>query len=120
MIMRATTISNRLLALFVSFIAIPLSTTTVARGAPPLAEQAPADTLVYVGWAGADALKPAFDESHFAAVLNETNLQALIEQYLPWVWSPANGFNDPAQAAAAKQVMTILWHHPSVWYMRAM
>src|SRR5881227_1629949 len=91
------------------------------RAAAPLAEQAPADTLVYIGWAGADPLKPAYDQSHLAAVLDQSNFQQLLDEQLPKLWSmiAPRGQNDP-HVITVKQIMAIFWHHPTSWYMAAM
>src|SRR5258708_22371352 len=90
----------------------------VTNAAPPLAEQAPADTLVYVGWAGGDTLKPTYDNSNLSAVFNQTNLPQLLDQYLPKLWDSMGGPRQ--QADHVRQIATILSHHPAAWYLQAM
>jgi hypothetical protein len=81
-----------------------------ARADQPLADKVPADAIMYVGWAGADAVKPAYDQSHLAAVVNASNVPQLIDEYLPQLWQHMND-------AQAQKALTILWHHPSAWFL---
>ncbi|HSV14776.1 MAG TPA: H-X9-DG-CTERM domain-containing protein [Tepidisphaeraceae bacterium] len=95
------------------------------QAAPPLADQAPADTWVYVGWAGVDALQSAYEQSNLGAVVKQSNLPQLLDQHITMFWSSVSGpgrrggAEDP-QVAAARQIVSILWHHPTSFYWQAM
>ncbi|MEX2215341.1 MAG: hypothetical protein WD768_14510 [Phycisphaeraceae bacterium] len=54
-----------------------------AANAQPLAENVPADALIYVGWRGASDLGPGYEGSHLQAVLKASNLAELVEDFLP-------------------------------------
>src|SRR3982751_1703418 len=53
--------------------------------AQPLADRLPADTVVYVGWAGADSLGTQYEASHLKAVLEASNVPKLFDEFLPRV-----------------------------------
>ena len=47
-------------------------------GAQVLADRLPADTVVYVGWAGTDALGPAYEKSHMKGLIDTLKLPELV------------------------------------------
>ena len=55
---------------------------TVARSAQaqPLADRLPADTVVYVGWAGADSLGSQYEGSHLKAILDASNASKFVDE----------------------------------------
>ena len=54
----------------------------VAR-AQPLAERVPDDAMLYIGWAGADALGEAYKGSNLKGVLDNSRMRELFTQFIP-------------------------------------
>jgi prepilin-type processing-associated H-X9-DG protein len=84
----------------------------------PLANHVPDDAVVYIGWAGSDALQPAYDASHLKAVLSASNFADVLSQLIPQL---ENKITDPESKdsfALAQQVGAVLWKHPTTLYMR--
>lgn len=62
-----------------------------AGRAQVLADRLPTDALLYAGWAGSDALGPAYDASHFKAFLDSLNLPpSLAERFTAAFAAPAD------------------------------
>ncbi len=72
-------ISTRLVAWFIIFAA------PVIAKAQALADRVPADTIFYVGWQGVESPGPGYDGSHLQAVLNESNMPRVFDEFLPQV-----------------------------------
>jgi prepilin-type processing-associated H-X9-DG protein len=51
--------------------------------AQPLADRVPSDALLYVAWAGADKLAPAYAQSNLKGVLDSSNLPELFSELGP-------------------------------------
>jgi len=51
--------------------------------AQALADRVPSDALLYVAWAGADKLAPAYAQSHLKGVLDSSNLPELFSELGP-------------------------------------
>ena len=64
---------------------IALLSLVAPRGvvAQPLAEHVPQDALVYIGWAGAEHLGPAYQQSNLKAFLDASNIPELVNESLP-------------------------------------
>jgi len=45
--------------------------------------QSPGDSVVYVGWAGSDSLRPQYAGSHLKAILDASNARDLFDKTLP-------------------------------------
>ena len=60
-----------------------LVTLPAATFAQPLADRVPKDVLVYAGWAGSTGMGPAYDESHFKALLESSGVPNFVEKSLP-------------------------------------
>src|SRR3982751_4660865 len=99
---------SRLLTLCTVLLAAPM-----AAPAQPLADRMPADAIVYAGWAGADSLGPQYDASHLKAVLEASNVPALVDEFLPKVFERI-GQQDPQahDALAGAASLGKLWHKP--------
>lgn len=116
--MRALNTHQVFIALLFSFVIIAAR---AGGAAQPLSDQVPADALVYVGWAGADALKPTYDQSHLAAVVNATNLPQLIDEHLPQFWQQvAGGGARPQQSATMKKLAELYWRYPVAFCIQPM
>lgn len=76
--------------------------------AQPLADRVPADAVLYVGWAGAEAMEPAYEQSKLRAVLDDANLRKMVGDLMPQVAAMAQEQAD-ADAAAALSVARKLW-----------
>src|SRR5437762_11085231 len=64
-------------------VVVALLISPVFATAQPLADRLPNDTLVYLGWRGADSLGPGFEGSHLKGVLDASNLSQVINEFLP-------------------------------------
>lgn len=51
--------------------------------ADPLAERVPGDVLLYVGWAGTEAVEARYEGTHLQAVLDQTQVGTLFRDVLP-------------------------------------
>jgi hypothetical protein len=51
--------------------------------AQPLADKVPADALLYVGWAGAGKLGPAYAQSHLKGMMDASNVPELLTELGP-------------------------------------
>ena len=81
--------------------------------AQPLADRLPPDALVYVGWAGADALSPQYRDSHLKAVLDAGNTPKLVDEFLPRVVDMVARFQpDARQAFEGFAATGHLWRKP--------
>ena len=87
--------------------------------AQPLADRVPEDAIVYVGWRGAGALPPGFQQSHLKALLDESNVPELFEEFVPALMRKIATEQPDAQEgmqtflALAKP----LWQHPTaLWF----
>ncbi len=81
----------------VSFLlfAAAVAVTTGSARAQVLADRVPADAVAYAGWAGSDALGPAYDASHLKTFIETFNLPGLVSQRLQ---AATARVNDPGNA----------------------
>lgn len=83
-----------------------------------LADRVPADAVLYVSWRGSDALGSAYQDSRLKAVLADSQIPALLDQFLPQVMEKAGSLNP--QAAKVGQLVSDLgkplWHYRSAFF----
>src|SRR5688572_1676395 len=106
------------LLLLISLAAAPLTR------AQPLADRLPADAILYVGWAGADKLGPAYAGSNLKGVLDASNLPELFTDMLPKVARRLSlefqMQDDPTLKEiipTALSTFSTLWHKPAAIYL---
>lgn len=89
------------------------------RAAGPLDNKVPQDAVLYAGWAGADALKPAYDQSNLKAILEASTIKDFINAQLPKLMQQANAQDAKAseQIAKLQNGLGIAWRHPVAFYM---
>ena len=90
-----------------------------ARPAPaqPLADRAPADTVAYVGWAGAQSPGAGYPGSHLEGLVEGSDLAKFFNEFLPAVLQrAAQGQPDAAATQASVAVSLHLWRHPTAVY----
>lgn len=102
------TVASAVLLLFVA-LAQPLR-------AQPMIEQVPKDAIVYIGWQGVDGVGAAYDASHLKGVLDATQLDAIVSQWLPVLVREAEA---QEALAIAQAVMPLAWHRPWAAYLVA-
>lgn len=92
---------------------VVLSLAPAATFAQPLADRLPADTIVYLGWRGADSLGPQYDGSHLKAVLEASNVPELMDEFLPKLVEQF-GKSDPnaQKVLAAASANGLMWRKP--------
>ncbi|HEY0009924.1 MAG TPA: hypothetical protein VGB55_14450, partial [Tepidisphaeraceae bacterium] len=98
---------------FLSLITLALASSAFAQ---PMVDRVPQDSLMYVGWAGADALAGKYEQSHLKAVADASRVQALFGPFL--TQAQARVAKDNPQAAQpmrlARAFGAPLWKYPSV------
>lgn len=115
---------NRLTSSFRGLIAVALiaasvfSLSTNHADAQPLVDRVPGDALVYVGWQGAKNLGPAYEESHFKAVLDASNARDIFKTMIPSLLQRIGKEDRNAAGAigAAMAIGKIAWQHPTAIY----
>jgi len=110
--MRSRPLSHRPVALCIAILFTTLAASLPAQ-AQPLADRLPADTVVYVGWAGADSLGSQYEGSHLKAILDASNASKFVDEFLPQVIQKIRQ-EEPQAAAMLGSVppMGELWHKP--------
>lgn len=87
--------------------------------AQPLADKVPADAIVYIGWQGVESMPPAYQQSHLKAVLDQSNIPALVNDFLPRVLDRIaqenGGPTESLKLVAA--IAAPLWKHPTALYV---
>src|SRR6476661_4211890 len=108
--MRSRLPAHRTVALCIAILFTTLAASRPAQ-AQPLADRLPADTVVYVGWAGADSLGSQYENSHLKAILEASNASKFVDEFLPQVIQKIRQ-EEPQAAAALGSVppMGELWH----------
>lgn len=117
---RSTFSSVLLLALGFAF-AAPATGAAAAAGAQegdapalPLADQLPADAIIYAGWAGGDRVEELYEGTHTQALLQQSNFADLFERYLPELLDQLE-VEDPDAAqpmAAVREMLPTLLKRP--------
>ncbi len=84
-----------------------------------LADHVPGDAIVYVGWAGADAMQSKDSGTHFEALLKESRANEVMTTYLDQV--EAQLAKQPPEALQAfkmfRSLATPLWKYPAAFYV---
>ena len=82
--------------------------------AQALADRLPPETTLYIGWSGVDASVPGFKGSNFETVLNNSNMRALVDDFLPRVLDQlAQKDKDAAEAVEiVRNVLGPISRHP--------
>jgi prepilin-type processing-associated H-X9-DG protein len=98
-------------------VAVLVSSAGLLR-AQPLSDRVPAEAIVYVGWAGTDAMPPAYADSHLKAVLDNSRIPALFSEFLPQ-WSQRVAVQTRGQSNPL-QLMQVIFNrmlkHPTALY----
>lgn len=81
----------------------------------PLARHVPNNALLYVGWAGSDAVGEQFEGTHTQALLEASNLPEAFGDYLPQLLSAIAREQPEAAPAieAINEIGPILWRNPT-------
>ena len=67
---------------FLAAVVCVFFTSSVAPG-QPLADQVPADALMYIGWSGSAKLGAEYEQSHLRAFLAASDLPELFTDFMP-------------------------------------
>jgi hypothetical protein len=90
------------------------------RAAGPLDTQVPQDSIIYVGWAGSDALQGQYAGSNLQGLVDASGAKDFINQQLPKLIDAA-AKEDPTAPAIIGKVQTglgLAWKHPTAFYFR--
>ena len=117
-----TTITRRLrraaavAALATATAAVPALAADAADA--PLAGRVPSGAIVYAGWAGSDAAGAAMEGTRTGALLEQTSLPELVEDYIPRAAAALARQNGDRNAEALTRNITELaqsaWQYPTV------
>jgi prepilin-type processing-associated H-X9-DG protein len=101
------------IARLVAFFAI--ATSPLLANAQTLADRMPADAILYIGWAGVEKTAPGFAGSHLEAVLGDSNLPKVLDDFIPKLLDRiASEDADAAEVVEViRGVMGPMWRHPS-------
>jgi prepilin-type processing-associated H-X9-DG protein len=92
--------------------------------AQPLADRIPSDALLYIGWAGAEKLAPAYAESHLKGVLDSSAIPELFSELGPRIVRriqleqamQGDGFAKEALPALLS-IGEVMWKKPTALYV---
>ena len=90
---------NRHLAGRFAALVIVLSIPAFAR-AQTLANRVPGDSVIYVGWAGVNSDVPGYQGSKFQAMLADSNIPAVVDDFIPKVLEGSHEEEDKDTAKA--------------------
>ncbi len=82
-----------------------------------LADKVPANALLYAGWAGSDALGPAYDGSHLKAFLNALNLPKFVGDRFSQAMARETDPQKIEQAKFAQELLTAVAKSPTAVYV---
>jgi hypothetical protein len=105
----------------VAFITILIGLTLSLRAqtaAPPLADRIPGDAMLYVGWAGTDALAGKYDKSHLKPVMDASAMPQFFADCVPKLIDRVAQENSEA-ADVLRELVAIggpMWKHPTAVY----
>ncbi|MFI5379283.1 MAG: hypothetical protein ACHRHE_08300 [Tepidisphaerales bacterium] len=83
-----------------------------------LADRVPADAVVYVGWAGADEMGPAYAKSHLAALMADSAMPQVFSDLLPAL-AKRIAREDAEAGEIFGTILAVadpLWHRPCAFY----
>lgn len=91
---------------------------SLAKAASPLDDKVPADSIIYMGWAGSDALEPQYAQSNLKGIVDASAAKQFINQQLPKLIDMAGQGNPQAAQHIAKlqTALTIVWQRPGAFY----
>ncbi len=87
--------------------------------AQPLAERVPDDAMIYVGWSGAEDMGPGYEQSHLKAMMDSSQVRAMIDTVLPAIMQRAADESPvgAGQMQMFSMVARILWKYPTAVYV---
>ncbi len=116
--MQSQSLLSRLMPIIVGMSIVLSASLARAQSTYPLADKIPADSVVYLGWAGADSLQDAYAKSDLAAFVDHTNLQAVAGDVIPKLFAKMAEQSDDKQTADAfHATLPLLWKHPCALYV---
>jgi hypothetical protein len=94
--------------------ALTVTCITTVVGAQPLIGHVPADAVAYVGWAGADAMGPRYEQSKLKVIMEHPPLRRLLEKAMAEgrAGGRAAVNQDEEAAALGEQMLDHLWRRP--------
>jgi hypothetical protein len=97
--------------------AVAMAAASPVRAAT-LDDRVPAESVLYVGWAGADALAPAYKNSNLKQIIDASAVRDFINKGFPELVAQAakNDPDAPAQIAKVQKGLDIAWRHPVAFY----
>jgi len=86
--------------------------------AQPLADRVPDDAQIYIGWNGMDAPGAGFDQSHWKAVLDSSQLSQFFHDSVPRLFRQIDTQNPEAGRKARQfyNVLSAMVEHPTAIY----
>ncbi len=92
---------------------------SAARAGAPLDDRVPQDAILYIGWAGADALASQYAASNLKGIVDASAARQFINQQLPKLIDMAARQNPQAPQIIAKLQtgLDIAWRHPAAIYV---
>ena len=90
---------------------------TSAR-AGALDDRVPQDSILYVGWAGADKLEASYGNSNLKGILDASKIPEFVNQQLPKLIDRAKTAdpNAPQDIAKLQRGLGVVWRHPTAFY----
>jgi prepilin-type processing-associated H-X9-DG protein len=95
-----------------------LASASVVRAAGPLDAQVPQDAIMYVGWAGSEALQGQYAGSNLKGIVEASAAKDFISQQMPKLIDMARREDPQAPAIIAKLQtgLGVAWKHPTAFY----
>src|SRR5437868_11486251 len=90
------------------FAIVVICITPALAAGQALSDRVPADVLIYVGWRGSDGLGPGFQASNLKAVLDESNIPQLLDEFIPKAVEKLGQVGAEGNADQAQQVKEAL------------
>jgi hypothetical protein len=108
---------KRLVGKFMVAVAVAMAAALPVRGAT-LDDRVPAESVLYVGWSGAEALAPQYKNSNLKQIIDASSIRDFINKQLPALVNKA-AENDPTAAekiAKLQKGLDMAWRHPVAFY----
>ncbi len=83
-----------------------------------LDDRVPQESILYVGWAGAEALGPQYAQSNLKGLLDASAIADFVNKQLPKLveMAAARDPNAPKVIAKLQQGLGVAWRHPTAFY----